>query len=290
MRRLGVHHVSLGILAGLLVSLVPAHAQIPFAFKFKEGVPVTYRTRQERTVELKQDEGVEKLVSVVTQLKRWNVLKVDSLGVATLELSIEELTLEQTDSSGETLRFDSTDLPGSNEDLAEQLKSVVGRPIVQVQMDTTGVVKDFKHLTQRNDVLRELPFLVTVPNEKLPVVGTSWRRDYPILIEPPIATPTRTLRAAQNCKVTESNSQRLVVEVKSELIEEVKEPKMMIPVLQFLPKGEVVFDPKLGKMIEAKLTVDETVPDIQGPGSFYKFTSNYVETIVDDVQQADKRN
>ena len=290
MHRLSMRTIGLWVTLVALVSAGPAAAQLPFAFKFKEGSPLYYRTVHETKVEVKQGEETAATASTVKQLKKWDVQKIDSLGVATIELSIQELALEQTDPMGETVKFDSTDMPGSNPQLAEQLKAVVGRPIIQIQIDSTGAIKGYKHLTARQDVLRDLPFIITVPNEKLPTVGTQWRRDFPIPLEPPLSVPARTLRGVQNCTVTASDSNKLVVEVESKLLDEVKTPKEMLPVVQFLPKGTVVFDPKAGKMIESKMKIEETVNDFQGAGSAYKFLSEYSETYVDNVQQADKRN
>jgi len=274
---------------GSVMAVSPAIAQLPFAFKFREGSPLYYRTLHETKVEVKQGEENAATASTVKQLKKWDVKKIDGLGVTTIELSIQELALEQTDPSGETVKFDSTDLAGSNPQLVEQLKGVVNRPIIEIQLDSTGAIKGYKHLTARQDVLRDLPFMITVPNERIPTVGTQWRRDFPIQLEPPLSTPARTLRGVQNCVVTASDSNKLVVEMESKLLDEVKSPKEMLPVVQFLPKGTIVLDPKAGKMLQAKMTIDQTVNDFQGMGSTYKFFSQYTEELVDNVQQADTR-
>jgi hypothetical protein len=271
----------------ILTSATPA--QIPFNFKFKQDSPLLYRSTHETKVEVKQKDQTTATVSVVKQLKKWDVQKVDGLGVATLELSIQELSLEQTEPDGQTIRFDSTDLENSNPKLAEQLKAIVGRPIIQVDIDKTGAIKAFKHLTQRQDMMRELPFHVTVPGDKIPVVGVAWRRDFPIQLEPPVATPPKTLRGVQACKVVESDSSRLVIEIESTLIDEVKDPGQMLPVVQFLPKGTVTFDPKAGRMTAAETTIDQTVANFAGEGSSYKFLSTYTEELAADVQQADRR-
>ena len=196
MHRLSTRTISCLVMLGAVVSASPATAQLPFSFKFKEGSPLYYRTLHETKVEVTQGEERAATASTVKQLKKWDILKIDSLGVATIELSIQELALEQTDPMGETVQFNSTDLEGSNPQLVDQLKVIVGRPIIQIQIDTTGAIKGYKHLTNRQDVLRDLPFMITVPNEKLPTVGTQWRRDFPIPLEPPLATPANASRSS----------------------------------------------------------------------------------------------
>ncbi|MBX9652148.1 hypothetical protein K2Y11_00870 [bacterium] len=289
MHRLSTRILVAVVSIGSVMGADPALAQLPFSFKFREGSPLYYRTVHETKVEVKQGEESAATASTVKQLKKWDVKKIDALGVATIELSIQELALDNTDPSGETVKFDSTDLTGSNPQLVEQLKGVVGRPIIEIQIDNTGAIKGYKHLTARQDVLRDLPFMITVPNEKIPTVGTAWRRDFPIPLEPPLSTPARTLRGVQNCNVTASDSNKLVVDVESKLLDEVKTPKEMLPVVQFLPKGTIVLDPKGGRMLQAKMTIDQTINDFQGAGSTYKFFSQYSEDFVDNVQQADTR-
>ncbi|MBY0589333.1 hypothetical protein K2X85_19330 [bacterium] len=276
------------VFSASLLGISSASAQIPFAFKFKEGSPLVYQTSHVTKVDVVTPKESNSSVASVKQKKRWDVKKVDSLGVATLELTIEALAIEQSDPTGETIKYDSTDLPQSDSKLAEQLKNVTGRPIMQVDLDSDGTIKAYKHLTQRNDVLRELPFQVTVPADRLPTAGTTWRRDFPITIEPPLASPPRTLRGVQNCTVSESNSNKLVIDVECKLIDEVKEPKLMVPVVQFLPKGTVVLDPKAGRMVSAQMKTQEVVKNFQGEGSTYTFSSTYSEELL-SVEQADKR-
>ena len=90
--------------------------------------------------------------------------------------------------------------------------------------------------------------------------------------------------------MTESDSNKLVVNAECKLLDEIKSPKEMLPIIQFLPKGTVVFDPKAGRMIESHMKIEESVDDFQGAGSKYKFFSQYSEKWVDNIQQADKRN
>ncbi len=188
--------------AFVTLALAPptASAQIPFSFKFKEGTPLVYQTSHVTKVDVVTPEDSNSTVASVKQRKKWEVKKVDSLGVATLELSIETLAIEQTTPTGESIKFDSENVAGSDSKLAEQLQNVVGRPIMQVSLDTDGTIKAFKHLTQRDDVLRELPFQVTVPADRLPTVGTSWRRDFPITIEPPSPLPLELFEACRTAK------------------------------------------------------------------------------------------
>lgn len=276
-------------LAALAALNAAAAAQTPFKFQFKPGEPLLYRTSHETRVEVLQDGETVASASTVRQVKRWNVLKVDSLGVATLQLSLDELVLEQTEPSGEVLRFDSTNVDDSHPQLAEKLKQVVAKPVLQVQIDSVGQLKHFKHLTDREDPLRELPFLVAVPTDRLPAKGVQWQRDFPIQLDPPLGNH-ETVRGVQRCSVVSAAVDQIVLRVEHALLDSVEDPKRRMALVQFLPKGTVVLDPAIGRMTKAEMRIEETVDDFDGEKGRYAFKSVYTEEYLPSLQQADRRD
>jgi hypothetical protein len=266
-----------------------AAAQTPFKFQFKQGEPLLYKTSHETRVEVLQNGETVASASNVRQVKRWDVLKVDSLGVATLQLSLDELVLEQTEPSGEVLRFDSNNVDDSHPQLAEKLKQIVAKPILEVQIDAAGQLKHFKHLTDRQDALRELPFQVSVPTDRLPAKGVQWQRDFPIQLDPPLGNH-ETVRGVQRCSVASAAVDRIVLRVEHALLDPVEDPRRRMALVQFLPKGTVVLDPSVGRMIRAEMTVEETVADFDGEKGQYAFKSVYTEEFVPSLQQADRRD
>lgn len=276
------------VVGAMLAAGANVAAQVPFTFQFKTGQPLRYRTQHETRVEVKQGEETSASTSKVNQVKRWDVQKVDSFGVATLVLSIEELTLEQVEPTGEILRFDSTDVEGSNPQLAEHLQKVVGQPILEVQIDKHGQIKHYKHLGDKEEILRELPFVVTVPADALAAKNLQWKRDFPIQLDPPLGNH-ETLRGMQICSVEEATTDRIKIAVRNEVIDEIKDARRRVPVIQFLPKGVVELDPRSGRMVKARMKINETIADFDGAGGTYAFASEYVEELQAGVQQADRR-
>lgn len=274
--------------SAVLAAGTSATAQVPFKFQFKAGQPLTYRTSHETRVEVKQGEETSASTSKVQQVKRWDVRKVDSFGVATLVLTVQALSLEQIEPDGESIHFDSEDPEGSNPQLAEQLKAVVGQPILEVQIDKHGHMKHYKHLGDKEEVLRELPFVVTIPGESLPAKNLQWKRDFPIQLDPPLGNH-ETLRGMQICAIEEATTDRILISVRNEVVDEIKEPKRRVPIVQFLPKGIVELDPRSGRMVKVQMKIDETIKDFDGEGGTYKFASEYVEELETSAQQADRR-
>lgn len=274
------------VLAGTMAA--PAAAQVQFAFKFKAGEPIVYRTTHETKVQVKQGDESTATSSIVRQTKQWDVRKVDSLGVATLELTIAELVLEQTEPSGDVVKFDSNDSAASNPQLAEKLNAIVGKPILQVQVDSTGQIKAHKHLTDREDALRELPFVLTVPKDRALTSDIQWQRDFPIQLDPPLGNH-ETIRGVQICSIEKAPADRIVVRVENKIIDKIDDPKRRVPLVQFLPKGTVSLDPRTGRMTKAEMIIDQTIADFDGAKGQYKFTSKYTEELQPALQQADRR-
>ena len=50
-----------------------------------------------------------------------------------------------------------------------------------------------------------------------------------------------------------------------------------MPLLQFQPQGEIVFDTQAGLLRSARLSIDKEVTGHQGEGSRYRFQSTYAE-------------
>lgn len=269
------------ITTSAIAAALPATAQPQFVFKFKPDQHLFYETDHSTTVELKDDEGTKTTATQVRQIKEWHVLGVDSLGVATIEMSIKRLSLEMTSPDGAVIRFDSTDSKQSHPDLVKQLGELVGKPILRVQMAPNGSVKESTNLTDQKNLLRELPFYVAA-SEELPVRGMTWTRDFPISMEPPHGTG-HAYKATQLCNLKDINGDLLTVHFITKLIEEPKSVDDRLSIMQSLPTGQVVLDWKRGVMTEARLQIDQRVNDVSGKQSHYAMKSSYHERLVEGV-------
>lgn len=263
-------------------------AQPPFVFKFKPQMKLRYETTHETTVEAKTDKGTDASTSTVKQVKEWTVTSVDSLGVATLEMAILRLSLDQTGSDGERIRFDSNDFTQGDKDLAEQLGELIGKPVLRVQLAANGQVKESQSLSKQKQLIRELPFYVTVP-EELPRVGLRWQRDFAVTLEPPLGTG-HAYKAVQVCQISDIDGDLMAISSETKMVEDPKPVEDRISMVQYLPSGTVLLDWKRGLMVEAKMSIDEKVPNIAGEGTHYSFQSRYHERLMEgDAVQADQR-
>jgi hypothetical protein len=276
---------SLSLLAGwlLLIGVAPAHAQV-LRYHWQQGQVLEYQVEQAtKAVEVVGD-NTSTSSTKVSEVKRWEVLAVDSAGVGTIRLSLVRLRLE-TDADGETLLFDSTAPDKSNPQLQEQLSKFVGVPLVALRVGPDGKVLEIKEgkYGTLNKYETEAPFVAV-----LPTIATAprWERNYKITLEPPQGTGEKfealqTYEEVPGGRNGPTQTYALKTTVKK-LPEAVAD---QLPLLPLQPQGTVEFDTAAGLMRKANLAIDKEVKGHQGDGSSYHFTSSYVETLLPSTRK-----
>lgn len=264
-----------------------AQAQPKFTFKMKPGMKFLYDFSHKIDVEAEDGDDKMTTTTVVRQLRQWEVIGVDSLGVATLEMSMPELSIQVIEGAQLIAKFDSKDLNSSNPELVKNYKTQIGKPIRRVEVAPNGVLKSSKNLTELPSHVDELPFLVSVPDD-LPRPGMTWQRDYAVVLQRP-GGGGNGYKAQQNCKIERIEGNNLILSSSVEIDEEAKNPEDKLYLLQFKPEGMVVLDFVRGVMVETQLKCDERIDDAVGPGSYYHFRSELVMKLIDPVAQQAQR-
>src|SRR3954451_8173754 len=131
------------VLAGLVLAS-GAWAQAPARWHWQAGQVLVFKVEAASlAAEVVGDAKVEiKTKHSVT--KRWQVLAVDTSGVATLQLSNTALTYEATRPDGEVLRYDSAHPDKSTPEIRDQFSRYVGQPLAVLRVDGLGRVLEVK--------------------------------------------------------------------------------------------------------------------------------------------------
>jgi hypothetical protein len=212
-----------------------------------------------------------------TLTKRWRVLEVDGRGVATLELSLAAMRMEQTRPDGEKLLYDSADPDGSDPALKEQLDKFIKEPLAVLKVDPAGrVVEVVKGPAGTYE--NEPPFVLTLP-PAAPAAGQSWERSYKVVLAPPQGTGEQ-YQATQRYTCKRLDGSAAVFGLTTSFKDMPTSQLDRVPLLQKQPEGEVVFDVRRGRLQSARLVIDRTLRDHQGSGSSYHFRSTYTEEYV----------
>lgn len=265
----------LTVLVALVVA-ANAPAQNPPRHRWQPGQVFVYKTAHATLVVDSVENNKVETKSLVNVTKRWQVVDVDANGIATLQLSLTTLRIEQTTPKGEVLLFDSTNLEKSDPDMAKQLSPFVGPPVAVLRVDATGNLIDVKEskFGPATRFQEELPFQVVLP-PVLPQANQTWDRAYKI-------TQIGTFDAVQHYTCKSVTAAALTIGVATELKAPPEAVADRISLLQMQPEGEVVFDLQAGRMHSAVLKIDKELKGHMGEGSSYRLVSNYTEQYVGD--------
>lgn len=270
----------LAVLVGLLLASVATAQPSAWRFRWQKGQSLTYRVEQTTSVAEEVGETNTTTRSKLNLTKRWLVADVDAGGVATLQLSLDALRLENTLTSGESLLFDSADLAKSTPQLREQMQRYVGATLAVLRIDSHGRVVEVKEskFGPASRYQSELPFALALP-DRAPEPGQTWERAYQIVLDPPNGAGEK-YDAVQKYTCMKNATGAATITVLTTLKSKPESKLDEVPLLQFQPRGEIVFDTQTGMLRSAKLAVDREVVGHQGKGSRYRFQSSYAEELV----------
>ncbi|HZV05333.1 MAG TPA: hypothetical protein VE999_09645 [Gemmataceae bacterium] len=268
------------VMCGVLVMASLANAQSP-RFRWQTGQVLVYRTEHNTIASYVMGENKDETKTRVQSIKRWQVMDVDSAGVATLQMSLQALFFETTPLSGEPLVFDSTHLDKSTPALRKQYENYVGQPLVVVRIDGQGKVLEVKEARPGHSAAKfesEPAFKLLLPAEPLKA-GLSWERAYQIVLEPPQGTGDEKYPAVQRYVCKDIANNLATVSLTTEMKGTPAAQEDQVPLWQMQPEGEIVFHLQAGRLQKATLKIDKQAK-IEGGNT--RFQSSYTEQYVGD--------
>src|SRR5262245_10054618 len=269
------------MLAGLIGLTLGASSSLAqgagWRFHWQTGQVLTYRVEHNTTVTEVSTGNTVQMTSKLNLIKRWDVVSVDSAGVATLKLSMTAMRHEQIRPSGDTLLFDSDNPDKSTPELREQLGKFVGQTLAVLHVDPLGKVVS----VQQGSAAKyeaEPPFVLRLPPQAVSP-GQAWERLYDITLEPPLGTGEKH-PSIQRYQLTRADGALAAITLSTQVKTAPTSPSDAIPLLQKQPEGELTFNIAAGRLESANLRIDKQVQNHQGEGSSYRFVSTYKEQYV----------
>ncbi len=264
-----------------LVLVSTTTAQEPtWRFQWQTGQTLKYHVEQTFTVTETADGKTTELKCKQSNTKNWKVLAVDQAGVATVQLSMSSLQMEQTTPAGETLTYDSTAPDKCTPQLREQLAKYVGNRLALLRVDTTGKVLEVKESSYGPASRYESmpPFLIILPGKTV-TAGETWSRDYNITLDPPDGTGEK-FPATQKYRCRVVQGPQTVIDFGTTLSAPPANVADQIPLLNKQSVGAVLFNLQAGRVEQAKIVVDKELKGHRGEGSSYHFKSTYTEKYI----------
>lgn len=272
---------TLAIIAAIVAATADvAQAQVPSRFQFQHGQVLQYRVEQVSSATDSLGDYRTTVSTRVEQVKCWQVLNVEPDGTALMQLSLLKLKVSQRLPTGEVWEFDSTSPDLSHPLLRDRLGDYVGKRLAVLRVDPWGRIVEVRSsaLVPADHYQVELPFVACLPGREL-AVGQTWVRTFRIPVESSNKARNE-VEAEQQFQVRGIHNNQIAIAFTTQFRDQPREALARLPLLQYQPQGEAVFDPQLGLVVSARYVSSGIVEGHQGDGSRYEFSSEIRETLI----------
>ena len=251
---------------------------VRLAYRFHPGdridMRVSHRARTETTI----NETTQAVETMTESLKRWTVVGVDDAGRATLEHSVDDVTMvSQTSDRGE-VRWSSA---GSDEPPPgyELVRLNLGVPLTRLTVDREGRV--FERVELRPCPPSATGDLVIMPLPEEPVaVGAEWTIPQEVVVEVP-AGPRKAVRTRLRYRLEGLADGLATIRVDTTVLTPVDDPRLEARLLERIWDGEIVFDVAAGRVVSRRTGIDRRVVGFGGPQSSIRYRASLVEQLAD---------
>lgn len=210
--------------------------------------------------------------------KTWRVVAVDDAGHATLEQSVDGVTMTSRTSDRGEIRWSSAD-DGPAPPGYDTVKQSLGVPLTRLVIDRAGRV------IERRD-LRPVPptttgDLVVVPLPDGPVTaGASWTIPDEIVVEAPHAG-RRSVRTRLRYRLDAIDDGIATISVDTTVLTPVDDPRLEARFMERVWEGTIRFDIDAGRVISRSTAVDRRVVGFEGPQSSVRYKASLEERIAE---------
>ena len=247
-------------------------------YRFREGesidMDVSHRALTETTV----GATAQATETATDSRKTWKVLAVDGDGHATLEHSVDDVTMTSRTSDRGQVRWSS-----AGDDPAppgyEQVKASLGVPLSRLVIDRSG------RILQRRE-LRPCPpsstgDLVVVPLPEEPVAeGAEWIVPQEVVVDLP-GGARKAVRTRLRYRLESLRDGIATISVDTTVLTPVDDPRLESRLLERIWNGTIEFDVERGRVVRRETGIDRRVVGFEGPESSVRYKSSLEERLVD---------
>ncbi len=253
-------------------------APVRLEYRFLPGESVTmavaHRARTETTIS-----GTTQSTDTSTDsTKRWRIISVDESGHATIEHSVDDVTMSSRSSDRGQLRFsskgDEPAPPGY-----ETVRQSIGVPLSRVVIDRAGRV------LSRNDLRPSPPsesgdlMVVPLPDDAVEV-GAEWTVPQEVVVEVP-GGPRRAVRTRLRYRLDSVRDDVAVISIDTTVLTPIDDARLEARLLERIWNGEIDFHIPTGRVIRRSTGIDRRVVGFSGQESSVRYKSSLEERIVE---------
>ncbi|PHY03506.1 MAG: hypothetical protein CK530_01020 [Planctomycetaceae bacterium] len=258
---------------------VPATDQpVQLEYHFRSGERINTEVAHRALTETTIGGTTQSTDTATDSTKTWLVVSVDSEGRATLEHSVDGVTMTSRTSDRGQVRWSSRDNqpppPGY-----EGVKQSLGVPLARLVVDRTGRV------IERQDLRPSPPsntgdlVVVPLPDEAV-VVGAEWTVPQEVVVEVPNG-PRKAVRTRLRYQLEGVHDGIATICVDTTVLTPLDDPRLEARLLERIWDGTIIFDIARGRVIRRTTGIDRRVVGFSGPESSLRYKASLEERLIE---------
>ncbi|MCE9631330.1 MAG: hypothetical protein K8S94_11540 [Planctomycetia bacterium] len=253
-----------------------AEEPVTLRYRFEPADRIATQVAHRALTETTMNGTTQSVETMTDSTKTWTVIDVAADGRATLEHSVDDVTMTSRTSDRGEIRWTSsgTDEPPPGYEL---VRHSLGVPLVRMVVATDGRVIDRREL--RPCPPAATGDLVVVPLPEEPVrVGAEWTVPQEVVVEVPNG-PRKAVRTRLRYRLDSIKDGIATISVDTTVLTPIDDPRLEARLLERIWDGEIRFDIAQGRVVSRRTGIDRRVVGFGGPQSSVRYKASLEETV-----------
>ncbi len=244
-----------------------------FKYKLREGDVIRWNVDHVAATETRAQADHDNTKSRAQSVVKWQITNVDSLGNATILLTLEAADMWQQTDEHPPVEYNSRNQRGEIPEVYRQFAEWIGVPMATYQINSIGQVID------RQEVYRNVKFGVgdvTMPLPGRPVrIGQAWRVPGNIMVRHNDGTQRKIVTQIEY-RLQSVDNGVATVSFDTQVLTPVDDPRIESQLMQQMSQGTVLFDLNRGQMVGMDLAWNRRCLGFKGPDSSVAYNAKYI--------------
>ncbi|MBM4010361.1 MAG: hypothetical protein ACKO4Z_10860 [Planctomycetota bacterium] len=264
-----------------------ADGSVVLRYRFVQDESIPMQVRHRALTETTMN-GVTQAVETMTDSTRsWRVVAVEADGTATLEHTVDDVTMTSRTSDQGELRWSS----GSGEDPPpgyELVPHSLGKPLVRMTVASDGRILQRLELRPCPPAATGDLVVVPLPQEAV-AIGAEWTVPQEVVVEVPNG-PRKAVRTRLRYRLDSVADGIATIAVDTTVLTPVDDPRLEARLMERIWDGTIRFDVNRGRVVGRRTAIDRRVVGFGGPQSSVRYKASLEEESLAEAEAIDQSN
>lgn len=269
------------VLAVVMTGEVTVPETVHLRYVFRRGDTVASRVEHRALTETTMNGITESVETMTDSTRTWRVVHVDAAGAATLEQSVNDVTMTSRSSDRGEIRWassgDAEPPPGY-----EAVPASLGVPLVRLTVSPAGLILERRELRPCPAAASGDLVIVPLPEEPVPV-GHIWTVPDEVIVEVPNG-PRKAVRTRLRYRLEAVHDGLATIAVDTTVLTPLDDPRLEARLLERIWDGTIRFDIEAGRITSRRTAIDRRVVGFGGPQSSVRYKASLDEQTIDAVR------